>query len=301
MGKKSFQFILLFIVLVAVFMGCTPPGQSEIKSDKINIVTTFYPLAYLSEQIGGERVHVINLIGTGVEPHDWTPKASDLRVSEQAQLFLYNGLGFEGWVEDFLEGLSSDRTVLPVAISEQHVQVLEQHGVVDPHSWVSPKSLLKMAQAVYEAIVRVDAAHQAAYKGNYESLLATIEAMDVTYTSKLNEVSNKNLVVSHDAFSYLARDYGLVIKPIMGLSPDAEPKAQDLAEVAAFVRDEAVRTIYFEELVSDELAQTIASETGAQTKVLNPLEGLTHAQATAGDDLMTILERNLTNLVEGLE
>ncbi|OMF34231.1 ABC transporter substrate-binding protein [Paenibacillus sp. FSL H8-0548] len=307
-------------------------ASDQSKENQISIVTSFYPLYFLASEIGGDHVNVDNLVAAGVEPHDWTPKSRDLSTASKAQLFLYHGAGLEGWVEGFLKGLSKDSTVITKEISDgisliegsedehEHTDAEEHeheheddhadeeahdeehdHGAVDPHTWVSPKSALKLAENVKNSLIDVDSANQADYEKNYNALLLKIEAIDADYTAKLAQTSNKNIVTSHQAFGYLARDYGLKQISIMGLSPDAEPRAQDLLKISKYVKENNIKYIFFEELVSDQLAKTLASEADVETMVLNPLEGLTPDQEKAGETYLTLMERNLQNLVQALQ
>jgi len=297
--------------------GSTGTGQAEGK--QVSVVTSFYPLYFLASEIGGDHVKAVNLVASGVEPHDWTPKSRDLDTASKAQLFLYHGAGLEGWVDGFLKGLSKDSKVVTKEISKgipliegtedehehEHEEHAEEegheHGGLDPHTWVSPKSALTLAENVKNSLIEADGANQADYEKNYEALKLKLEAIDAEYTSKLAQTSNKNIVTSHQAFGYLARDYGLKQISIMGLSPDAEPRAQDLLKIAKFVKANDVKYIFFEELVSDQLAKTLAGEADVETMVLNPLEGLTPDQEKAGETYLTLMERNLQNLVQALQ
>jgi zinc transport system substrate-binding protein len=291
-------------------------ATNKADTNQISVVTSFYPLYFLASEIGGEHIKAVNLIAAGVEPHDWTPKSRDLSTASKAQLFLYHGAGLEGWVDAFLKGLSKDSGVATKEISkgitliegseeeheEEHAdEEAHEHGSADPHTWVSPKSALKLAENVKNSLIEVDSANQADYEKNYEALLTKLEAIDADYTAKLAQVPNKNIVTSHEAFGYLARDYGLKQVSIMGLNPDAEPRAQDLLDIAKFVKANNVKYIFFEELVSDQLAQTLASEADVETMVLNPLEGLTPEQEKDDQTYLTLMERNLQNLVQALQ
>lgn len=317
MRTWTIRLALLMAALIIV-AGCNKgDGKNNASSEegKVNVVTTFYPLYYLAAGIGGEDANVANLIPAGVEPHDWTPKSRDLQTASHAQLFIYNGAGLEGWVDDFLHGAGSGGSLRTLEASQgielihgnpEEADAHEDHGHegdldVDPHTWVSPKSMLKMASNILEAYVAADPAHKDAYESRYNELKAKLEQLDRKMTEGLADVSKRDIVVSHQAFGYLCRDYGLKQVAIMGLSPDAEPRAQDLLEVAKFVKENGVKTIFFEELVSDQLAKTLAAEANVGTDVLNPLEGLTPEQEKSGDDYVTIMERNLQNLRKALQ
>ncbi|WP_150270707.1 metal ABC transporter solute-binding protein, Zn/Mn family [Paenibacillus tepidiphilus] len=171
----------------------------------------------------------------------------------------------------------------------------------DPHTWVSPKSALVMAENIKNSLQAADPDHKDGYEERYNALAERLKALDAKFTAELGKLPNKEIVVSHQAFGYLARDYGLAQHAIMGLSPDAEPRGQDLLELAELVKEEGIRYIFFEELVSDKLAKTLADEAGVSTMVLNPVEGLTEAQEKNGDNYFTLMEKNLQNLILALQ
>ncbi|MEK4047956.1 metal ABC transporter substrate-binding protein [Paenibacillus sp. FSL H8-0048] len=310
------------LLLTLSLAACGPKSSGSIVEGKMNVITTFYPIYEFTAEIGGDDANVINLLPVGVEPHDWTPRSQDIISTSKAQLFLYNGAGLEGWVPNFLKSLDGDSKTKAVEVS-QGVKLIttdeddghdhghegegaeaDGHGDslhTDPHTWVSPKSALVMAKNIKDSLQAVDPEHTAGYEERYQKLADRLNALDLKFTEELGKLPNKEIVVSHQAFSYLARDYGLSQHAIMGLSPDAEPRGQDLVKLAALVKAEGIRYIFFEELVSDKLAKTLASETGVSTMVLNPVEGLTEAQQKNGDNYFTLMEKNLQNLILALQ
>ncbi|WP_397330525.1 metal ABC transporter solute-binding protein, Zn/Mn family [Paenibacillus polymyxa] len=328
--KLLWTGLLILTLLVLSACGQDSSNSAKIVEGKVNVVTTFYPVYAFTTAIGGEDANVINLLPTGVEPHDWTPKSQDIVNTSKAQLFLYNGAGLEGWVPNFLKSLNSDTQVKSVAVSEgvklltaegddghghgeehedehadEHTDEATSEDVadhhIDPHTWVSPKSAMIMAENIKNSLVEADPDHKAGYEQRYEELRTKLETLDQRFTNELANVPNNEIVVSHQAFGYLARDYGLTQHAIMGLSPDAEPTGQDIVKLAKLVKDEGIKYIFFEELVSDKLAKTLANEAGVETMVLNPVEGLTKEQATNGDDYFTLMEKNLQNLLIALK
>ncbi|WP_091018154.1 metal ABC transporter substrate-binding protein [Paenibacillus amylolyticus] len=328
--KLLWTGFLILTLLVLSACGQDSSNSAKIVEGKVNVVTTFYPVYAFTTAIGGEDANVINLLPTGVEPHDWTPKSQDIVNTSKAQLFFYNGAGLEGWVPNFLKSLNSDTQVKSVAVSEgvklltaegddghghgeehedehadEHTDEATSEDVadhhIDPHTWVSPNSAMIMAENIKNSLVETDPDHKAGYEQRYEELRTKLETLDQRFTDELANVPNNEIVVSHQAFGYLARDYGLTQHAIMGLSPDAEPTGQDIVKLAKLVKDEGIKYIFFEELVSDKLAKTLASEAGVETMVLNPVEGLTKEQATNGDDYFTLMEKNLQNLLIALK
>lgn len=308
--------VLALLLSISVLLaGCGSSNTSKLSADKVNVVTTFYPLYYIAQEIGGDAVNVINLIPTGVEPHDWTPKSLDLQHASNAQLLIYQGSGFEGWFPDFQKGLSSDSSVRIVEASKGiqliHTDEEDEYGAhddhgheagdTDPHTWVSPKSALVMAENVRNALVEVDSSHKADMEARYQVLKEKLIALDKKYEQELSQVQKREIVVSHHAFGYLARDYNLEQHALMGISGDSEPRAQDIIYLTKLVKEKGIGYIFFEELGSDSIANLIASEAGVETLILNPLEGITTKQEKNGDNYITLMERNLNNLVQALQ
>ncbi|GAB2693123.1 metal ABC transporter substrate-binding protein [Paenibacillus thermoaerophilus] len=311
--------------------GCGGRSDVTIVEGKTNVVASFYPLSYMAKEIGGEYVNAINLVPTGVEPHDWSPNSRERKAIEDADVLLYNGAGLEGWVDDVLDSL--DKTGMIVVEASKGLDLIrvdekdaDEHGAeesghehehedeqhesghghqhesdVDPHVWVSPKQAIRIAENVFKGIVEADPAHREAYQANYEKLVGQLQALDEKYRTQLGQTARKEIVVTHDAFSYLARDYGLKQMSLMGLAPDAEPTPKDIQRINEFVREHGIRYLFFEELVSDKLAKTLANDAKIDTLVLNPLEGLTDEQEKAGETLLSLMETNLQNLLKALQ
>lgn len=303
--NKRALYIVLLAILTVVIAGCGNASNSKAKmvQGKVNVVTSFYPLYEFTRNIGGEYVNAINLVPAGVEPHDWSPKSRDIKNMTQAQIFVYQGAGFEGWVEDFLGSLSADSTLKVVEASKgaDLIKTTENNEEFDPHAWLSPLNAVKMANNIKIALIEADPAHKDVFEQNYTKYAAKLTDLDTRYKKEIAGTSKKEIAVSHHAFAYLCRDYGLTQMSIMGLSPDAEPTAQDLKKMNEFLKEHGLKYIFFEELVSDKLAKTLAKDANVDTMVLNPIEGLTDEQMKAGKDYISIMDENLKNLVIALQ
>ncbi|MDN3238809.1 metal ABC transporter solute-binding protein, Zn/Mn family [Glycomyces tritici] len=171
---------------------------------------------------------------------------------------------------------------------------------VDPHVWLDPIRYGQIGTAIGEALAGIDDANKADYTAGAEAFNADMTSLDAEFTDALASRTSDAIVTSHAAFGYLADRYGLTQIAISGLSPDQEPDSQHMAEVAAYVEANGITTIFFETLVSPDIADTLAAETGAETAVLNPLEGLTQEQIDAGADYFTVMRENLATLQAAL-
>lgn len=314
-------FCTLIMVLTLALAACDQNNTVKLDENKMNVVTTIFPIYDFAQQIGGEHANVMNIIPTGVEPHDWTPKSQEMNVTSKSQLLLYNGAGLEGWIPNFLQGLGAGSSLKTVEVS-QGIELIHADGTdghdhgektsdhkddhagdiyIDPHTWVSPKSALIMAENIKNSFIEVDPGNKSDYEANYVKLEQKLKDLDQKFTTELSATKKKEIVVSHQAFGYLCRDYGLTQKAMMGLSPEAEPRSQDILALTKYVKEHEIKYIFFEELVSDTVAKMLASEANVDTMVLNPIEGLTKEQAASGENYVTLMERNLQNLVKALQ
>ena len=277
---------------------------SDTATGVIDVLASFYPLQYVVQQVGGEFVSVSNLTPAGAEPHDVELTADDTARIQDAALLVYLS-GFAPAVDDAISSTdATDRAldVSPAARLDQTYSPIDEgeqtdETKADPHFWLDPTRLADVADAVAARLSAIDAAGAATFEANAATLRDRLTELDGEYREGLASCANTNIVTSHNAFGYLADRYGLTQVGITGLAPDAEPSPQALADVTDFVRDNDVTTIYYETLVSPAIAETVASETGAQTAVLDPIEGLT--SDSVGSDYFEVMRSNLSTLRSG--
>jgi len=174
------------------------------------------------------------------------------------------------------------------------------HGGLDPHVWLSPQLAIKEVRNIEAALIEKAPEHKEQFTKNADAYVAKLEQLDADYKKELQNAKRKDFITQHAAFGYLARSYGLTQVPIAGLSPEQEPSASAMAEVVKFAKEHQVKTIFFETLVSSQVADTIAKELGAQTAVLNPLEGLTAEEQAKNMDYISVMRANLEALKKAL-
>lgn len=299
---------------LSLLTGCgTQPADTAAGDGRLRVLTSFYPMYDFACKIGGDCIDVTNMVPSGTEPHDWEPSTNDLKNLEKADVFIYNGADMEPWADDLL--VSRSDTLRVVEASEnvelrttdgehehahEHEGADHHHGDFDPHVWLDPENAKIEMEAIRDALCAADPENSTVFQANYEKYAAELDALDAEFREKLAPLPNRTIVVAHEAFGYLCDAYGLTQVGIEGLSPDSEPDPGRMAEVIDFVREHSISTIFFEELVSPKVAEAIASETGAQAKMLSPLEGLSDEQAAAGADYFSVMHDNLAALMEAL-
>lgn len=302
-------FILVMVAVLAFsFAGCgRGPAKIE-KNNGLTIYTSFYPMYFLASQIAGDKARVISLVPAGVEPHDWEPKPRTFAELQGADMFIYNGAGMETWVENVLPTLQ--KSGVRIVEASKGLQLLpaspeaaaegNANLTYDPHVWVSPEKYKQQAANIYKEICALDPANKEYYKANYDKLAKDLDKLDSDFKQAAAGFKSKVFVVSHAAFGYLAADYGLTQLAIKGVSSEAEPSPAKMGELARICRENNVKYVFFESLVSPKLSQTLANEVGAGILVLNNAEGVTEEEAKQGKNYITIMYQNLENLKKAL-
>lgn len=174
------------------------------------------------------------------------------------------------------------------------------HGGLDPHVWLSPVLAKQQLQTIAEALIKLDPTHKTVYEANLAEALKQMDDLDAAFQEMVKAAKRKEFITSHEAFGYLARQYGLEQMGIAGLDADQEPSPARMAELVDFAKEHDVKVIFFEELVSPKLAETLAKTLGVETAVLNPLEGLSEEDLKAGKEYFSIMKENLEALKKAL-
>ncbi|SDO24763.1 zinc transport system substrate-binding protein [Nocardioides szechwanensis] len=298
------HLVALSLSLPLVLAGCSALGDES--DDGLQVATAFYPLQYAAERVAGDLAEVDNLTVPGKEPHDLELTVSETAVIVQADLVVFEG-GFQPAVDDGIDQ-NATGTVLDVTtaadllpIEDGHEEESEEeqaehdHGDLDPHFWQDPLRMAAVGDAVAEELAEIDPEHADDFRANAADLRADLEALDTEYAEGLADCERDTVVVSHDAFGYLAK-YGLHLAPVAGLSPEAEPTLGDLADLQQLIDDEGITTVFSETLGSPRFTRPLADDLGLRTDVLDPLEGL----ASEGDtsDYLSLMRDNLAALQE---
>jgi zinc transport system substrate-binding protein len=279
---------VLAAVLAAVpaVGGCAAGPAAGNGAPAADAVAAFYPLQFVAERVGGDRVRVTNLVRPGVEPHDLELRPRQLATIADAEVVVYLA-GFQPAV-DAAVAVTNSRNAFDVGTVEPLVGN-------DPHVWLDPTRLATIGDRLADRLAARDGPNGDTYRDRAAALRADLTALDTEFATGLRDCQRRDIVTSHAAFGYLAARYGLTQVPVSGLSPESEPTPQRVAAVAALARDHGATTIFFETLVSPKVARTLATEVGARAEVLDPIEGL-DPDAPPGADYLSVMRDNLAKL-----
>lgn len=266
-------------------------------SDRLAVSASFYPMAEFARQVGGDRVAVTTLVGPGIEPHDYDPTPQEMSSIYKAKLVVYNGANFEPWMERIKHDLESSGVALVATSAGIPLRPAAEGGhedtAVDPHLWLDPQHAIRQVNAVKDGLISVDPDGVTVYEKNAAAYIAKLQALDKSYRTGLASCELRQIITSHEAFGYLAARFHFEAVSLAGPSPDDEPSPGELAAVAEYARAHGITHIFFETLASPKLAQTLASEVGAEALVFNPIEGLTDQERKDGKDYLKLQQENL--------
>lgn len=305
---------------------CSSDSAAAGNTDKFDVVASFYPMAFLAEQIGGEHVNVTSLTQPGQEPHDLEISAKQTAQLQESDAALYLK-GLQPTVDEAV-GQSEVKTKIDAstltsleehgagtggheeehadehgAEDEHHAEEEPGHedehghegeGGKDPHIWLDPVKYAEVAEGVGKAFEKADPDHAADYKKNTEALVGKLNDLNTEFETGLKDRKTDVFITTHAAFGYLAERYGLTEEAISGLDPESEPSGARVKELQKTAKADGVTTVFYETLVSDKTAKTLAGDAGLKTDVLDPIEGIT--DSSRGDDYFQVMEANLEAL-----
>lgn len=291
------RILLIAISITLLFAGCSRGKVSNDNNEKIIVYTSFYPLYFLADEIGGDNIDLKTVIPNGVESHDYEPSMNQLRDIKNADLFIYNGANFENWVDKLIGTIiDEDKTIN----ASELVELIIKDGSPDPHIWMSLENMIKIGETIKDRFIALDEKNKKDYEDNFNNLSNRLRDLDNRYFKELKDKNKNSIIVSHEAFSYMAQRYGFKQIPVVGISPEQEPSPKTIAKIIELAGDGQHEYIFLETLASPKTVEVIAKETHLKTLTLNPIEGLTDKEQNNGDDYISLMEKNLENLKKAL-
>ncbi len=290
--KKIFLFLIIGLLALT---GCSSETEKSGDYTKPQVYASFYGIYDLVSAIGGDKIDVYNMVPSGTEPHDWEPSTKDMAKLSQADILFYNGMGMESWI-DKVKASAGDN----VYYSELSQGIGDENSS-DPHIWLDPQNALKMAEKIKDVLCERDYVYKDYYEKNFNSLASEITAVDEEYKAALSDIKDNKIVVAHEAYGWLCSAYGLEQIAIEGLSAEGEPSPSKMQELINTINENNIKYIFYEELVSPKVAQSLADETGAELLELNPFEGLSDEEISQGKNYISVMRENLENLKTALK
>ncbi len=304
--------VLAGLLALVALAGCASAGPASTTPTEtrgpLTIVSAFYPLQFVAERVAGDHATVASLTQPGAEPHDLELTPGQVASLTTASLVIYEK-GFQPAVDEAVaqsgnSAVLDTTTVVPLrpatttgddhpAEDEHAEEAGHDDSGLDPHVWLDPTSMSRIARSVQEQLSTIDPDHAADYTSNADALDKELTSLDESFRSGLAHCVRTDFITTHAAFGYLAERYHLN-QIAISLSPDSEPSPARIAEVQREAREHKLTTIFAETLVSPRVAEAIAGDLGLVTDVLDPIEGIT--SQSRGQDYLSVMASNLVAL-----
>ncbi|WP_229359009.1 metal ABC transporter solute-binding protein, Zn/Mn family [Halomonas salipaludis] len=299
MRTKPFALSLL---LGSAGLVTLSPLQAD---ERIEVVASFSILADMVHNVGGEHVNVTPLVSADSDAHVFSPSPTEARAIAEADLVVFNGLQFEGWMERLID--SSDYSGPLVTATDGIERVAyhghdqehahghddhghddhdhghddhddHDHGEYDPHAWQDLALAQTYVVNIRDGLIEADPDNEAAYRDNAERYINEIDATDAEIRELLTEIPpSSTIITGHDSFGYFSNAYGLRFLSPVGLSTEAEPSAANMAELIDVIREQNVQALFHENMTSPAIINQLAEEAGLE------IAGTLYADALAAE------------------
>ncbi|SDZ82038.1 zinc transport system substrate-binding protein [Bowdeniella nasicola] len=304
------KLVAMFSLAALALAACSSGGSSDTpKADgKPQVLASFYPLQYLTEQIGKDHIDVSSLTPKGAEPHDLELAPAQVSTIGKADAVIYLS-GFQPSVDKAITEVKPDyaydaaKDANLVAADHDHGDHDHgddhdhAHGNLDPHFWLDPARMADVAPKIAATLSAIDPDNAADYEANAKTVAESLRELKDSISQGLKTCEKDTIVVAHEAYGYLVSDAHIQQVGLSGIDPESEPSPATLAAIKKLMAEKHVTTVFTESLINPKAAETFAKETGAKTAVLDPLEN----QADDSKDYVAVMKENLEALRSALE
>lgn len=307
----------LILLLISMSNGYAQQNENidtQQDTKKIKIAASFYPFYEIANEIGGNNTIVTSVIPMGVEPHDWEITPQQIPDIAEADMIIYNGIGFDSWLgkkeqfrNSFLVDISKDLQLIKLGKQDlENVghgsQVYDHTSRYDPHVWLDPILVKNISKTISNALIKLDPNNTYSYLQNTENFNQQLDTLDSQIKKSLANCELKDFLTFHQSFHYFANRYGLTQHAVHGSSPEGEILPQQIIKTISLAKDLGIDTIYSEELKDLRLSQTLASEIpNGKVLLLSPIEGIKPEEQKKDIDFIDKMKMNLENLKQGLK
>jgi ABC-type Zn uptake system ZnuABC Zn-binding protein ZnuA len=284
------NFVTLFLSITLLLAACSSPASSA--ASELQVVASTQILGDVVRQVGGATVNVTVIIPPDTDPHAYEPVPQDASRLAEADLIFVNGLGLEEALQPLLDA-NTDRLVLisdgivTLESTESHEEEGADHEDEhdsDPHVWMNPQYVKIWVDNIAAALAGAYPANATNYAANAEAYKSQLDELDVWALAQIAQIpeAQRVLVTDHESLAYFAEHYGFdVVGAIVPSSSMlGETSAGELAALEDTIREAGVKAIFVGASANPQLAEQVATDTGAQVVVIYS-ESLTAAGGDA--------------------
>jgi zinc transport system substrate-binding protein len=310
---KKIILILSFLLSFSLLLSACSSGKEQTQTknkDQLTIYTTVFPLQYFTAQIGGKHVNVKTIYPPGADEHTFEPSQKDMMNLADSDLFFYIGLGLEGFVEKAKGTLKNEHVTMVAAADklklptdsdsheeeEQEEEHHEHHGDINPHVWLDPIYSKEMAAVIRDALIKQMPQQKELFNENFQKLSLQLDELNTNFEQTLKTAKHKKVIVTHAAFGYWEKRYGIEQISISGLSTANEPTQKELEKIISLADQEGLHYMLFEQNVHSKLGKIVQKEIGAKALPIHNLAILSEENIKNKETYFSLMNQNLESL-----
>ena len=277
-------------------------------AEPLAVVASFSILGDLVKVVGGERVKVTTLVGPDADAHAFEPSPLDAKTIMGAKLFVINGLNFEPWAKKLASSAAYKGELL---LASEGVKVRElphgaghahDHGHTDPHAWQDPRNVVVYVKNIAKSLSSAYPESASSYIKNSEAYIQELQALDRDASARFATLSpqQRRVITSHDAFGYFGARYNIRFLAPLGINPDGDPSAKEVAQLIRQIKKDKIRAVFVENMSNPQLLAQIARDTGVTLGTKLYVDALSGANEP-GSSYLKMMRHNITALADGMQ
>jgi zinc transport system substrate-binding protein len=308
--KKALWLIVIVLLALSAFLLLGRHSDKAPVAGSKTIVTTIYPLYFITREIAGDAITVKRLIKPGSEIHSFSPTPAEMVALDRADLLITLGKELEPWTAKLsaatnVQVLSLEEKLTLIEAEKEHPGEHHtdhhHHGAVNPHVWLDFDNDIRMVQAIAGKLAEIYPENRAVFEKNAEKLQKNFEKLKVSYSRGLESCEKKMILVGHDAFAYLERAYHFETESIMGIFAHSRPNAAKIAALSEMIKERNLHYLFTDPIESSKSASQLAADMNLTLEPLYTLGNISLKDEKRGEDMITLLYFDLEQLRKGLE
>ena len=274
-------------------------ATSSFATERLKIVASFSILGDMVQNVIGDHADLTTIVGPDADAHVYQPSVADARAVADADVIFVNGMGFETWSDTLIAESGTRASIHAATIGITPVEV---EGEIDPHAWNSLLNGIVYVNNIAAVLSAKMPAHADAIEQNRAAYVEQLRALDASTKETLATLplEKRTVVTAHDAFGYLADAYDMTFLAPIGVDPEAEPSAKELAILIEQLKSDGAAALFVENITSPALVQQIADETGLSIGGRLFSDALSERGGPA-TSYLAMFEHNLNTLLTALD
>lgn len=313
MKKLLISLIILITIVLGLIIICNSKNKTLLSDNgKLNIVTSIYPIYDLTKEVAGDNANVIMLLSPGVEIHDFEPTPQDIISIENSNLFLYTGDELEPWAKTVISGIDNTEHIKNISTgisliendeNEHKHSSLDKHEKYDTHIWLDPQKSIQIVENIKNELCQKDPNNKNYYENNAKTYISKLQKLDNEISNLVANSNNKEIAFGGPfSYIYFLKKYNLnYISAYDSCGEEGEPSIEKISQVIKEIKEKNIPVIFYKELSSGQIANTISSETGAEKLEFHSIHSVTQKDLENGETYLSLMYRNLENLKKALK